>query len=107
MRIFKGPRDNYDETSWEYLDPSGAIRAEIKSESAMAVVVEYPEDRFQANQKAIEERALARVARAAPVGDAKVHQNIVDRGRSAALIEHLRAAQEDAANNERISGRDR
>lgn len=97
VRIFKGPRDNYDETAWEYLDPDGAIRGAVVSETPNTVIVEYPEERFLANQKAMEELAKARVARAAPVGDASVAQNTVARGATDTLESHLTAARADAA----------
>lgn len=97
VRIFRGPRDNYDETSWEYLDPEGSIRGTVVSETANSVIVEYPEERYSANQKAAEELAAARVSRAAPVGDASVSQNTVGRGEVETLEAHMAAAREDAA----------
>jgi len=97
VRIFCGPRDNFDETAWDYIDPDGAIRATEVSRTPNVVTLEYPEERFLANQKAAEELAAARVRRAAPVGDASVAQNTVGRGAVDTLEGHLTAARADAS----------
>lgn len=61
VKIFKGPRDNYEETSQIYLDEDGHIAGEVIHETANSVIVGYPEETFKANQKAYEDLAIRRV----------------------------------------------
>lgn len=96
VKIFKGSRDNFDDTIQHYLDEDGPIQGAIVHETANSVIVEYPEENFKRNQAQAENKAIKRVAVANPV-EAQVSQNSVGAGKTASLDELIADAKADEA----------
>jgi hypothetical protein len=97
--IYKGPRDNFEETSQIYLDEDGPIGGKIVRETANRVIVEYPEKNFKANQLKAEELAMRRVSQAAPVSDGAVTRNVVAKKEAASLDQLFADAEANATEN--------
>lgn len=100
VTIYKGPRDNFEETIQTYLDTDGNIGGTIVRETSNRVIVEYPEARFQANQKKAEDLAMRRVSQAAPVGEGAVTRNVVGRTEEKSLDQLFADAEANSAQRE-------
>jgi len=99
VTIFKGPRDNYEETSQVYLDEDGPIGGEIVHETANRVIVEYDEATYLANKAKYEAMANRRVSTVAPVDGAGITSNTVRTGEEKTLASLMADAEADAAQN--------
>ncbi len=96
VTIYKGPRDNFEETSQIYLDEDGPIGGQIVHETANRVIVEYPEATYLANRANSENLANRRVSSVAPVAGSEIISNTVKQGDERTLESLIADAKEDA-----------